>query len=94
VFLSTTSPAFTLRGAGGRVVAPGSAASSFRAAFPRAKSLLRLGRTAVVEVPSHPANSHAIFAAIVAGHVASLGAYETGAIRTTRALAGYLTAAG
>jgi hypothetical protein len=94
MFLSTTSPAFTLRGKGGSAVRVGETASSFRAAFPRAKSVLTLGRTAVVEVPSRPASTRAVFAAIVAGHVASLGVYETGAIRTTRALARYLSAAG
>ena len=90
MFLSTTSPAFTLRGEGHRAVTVGATARSFRAAFPHARSLLRLGRTAVVELPSRPANARAVLAAIVAGRVASLGVYETGAIRTARALAGYL----
>ena len=93
MFLSTTSPAFTLRGEGHRAVTVGATARSFRAAFPHARSLLRLGRTAVVELPSRPANARAVLAAIVAGRVASLGVYETGAIRTARALAGYLRAA-
>jgi hypothetical protein len=96
VFLSTTSPAFTLRGARGRAVRVGAPARSLRAAFPHEKSLLKLGRTAVVRAlgPSSATKPGAIIAAIAAGHVAYLGVYEPSAIRTSRALAGYLRASG
>ena len=96
VFLSTTSRAFKVRGARGRAVAAGAAARFLRAAFPHAKSLLRLGHTAVVQVAgsSQSAKTGTVIAAIVRGRVAWLGVYDPGAIRTTRALAGYLRAAG
>ena len=95
VFLSTTSRAFTLRGASGRTVAVGSAVRSLRRAFPHAKPLLKLGRTAIVQVAgaSSPAKAGRIIAAIVAGRVAYLGVYEPASIRTARALAGYSRAA-
>lgn len=95
VFLSTTSPAFTLRGARGRAVRVGTAARILRMAFPRAKSLRRLGRTTVVQVlrPSKPASRGAVIVAIVKGRVAYLGVYEPGAIHSARALTGYLRTA-
>jgi len=91
-FLSTTSRAFVLRGASGRIVAVGATGRSLRAAFPRAKPLLRLGRTEIVQVAgaSSPAKRGRVIAAVVGGHVAYLGAYEPTAIRTTRELAAYL----
>jgi len=96
VFLSTTSPGFSMRGARGRTVAVGAAAGALRAAFPHAKSVLRLGRAAVVRVlgPSRPTKTGTVIAAIVGGRIAYLGVYQPSAIRTSRALAGYLRAAG
>lgn len=95
VFLSTTSKDFTLRGAPGRAVAVGTDARSFRTAFPHAKPLLRIGRTAVVQVVRGPslATTGTVIAAIVRSHVALLGVYAPSAIRTPRALARYLRAA-
>jgi hypothetical protein len=92
MFLSTTSRAFRLRGTHGRAVAVGAAAHSLRMAFPDTKSLLRLGPTRVLQVlgASRPADQGAVIATIVKGHVASVGVYEPGVIRTPRALAGYL----
>jgi hypothetical protein len=92
VFASTTSPGFTLRGARGRAVKLGAEARRLRAAFPRSKPLLTLGRTSVLQAlgASGSAKPGTVIAAIVAGHVAWLGVYEAGAIRTPRALAGYL----
>lgn len=96
VFLKTTSPAFTLRGVHGRAVRVGAPTRVLRAAFPRTTPLLNLGRTSVAQVlgPSSEANGGAVLAAIVAGHVAYLSVYEPRAIRTARALAGYLRTAG
>jgi hypothetical protein len=95
VFLSTTSPAFTLRGARGGAVEVGAASRSLRTAFPRAKSILRLGGTAVIRIvgPSSRATTGTIIAAVVEGRVAYLGVYVPGAIRTARALTGYLRTA-
>ena len=95
VFLSTTSRAFTVRGASGRTVAVGAAVRSLRRAFPHARALLKLGRTAIVQVPgaSSTAVAGRVIAAILAGRVAYLGVYDPGSIRTARALAGYSRAA-
>jgi hypothetical protein len=92
VFLSTTSPAFTLRGARDRALGAGAAARSLRTAFPHAKSLLRLGRASVLEVagPRAHAKLGTVVAAIAKGRVAYLAVYQPGTIRTARALAGYL----
>jgi len=95
VFLSTTSRAFTLRGASGRTLAVGASARSLRTAFPHATPLMGLGHTAVLQVVgvSSGARTGRVIAAIVEGHVTSVGVYEPGAIRPARALAGYLRAA-
>jgi hypothetical protein len=93
VFVSTTSPAFMLRGARGRSVAVGAAARSLRTAFPQAKPLLRVGSTEILQVAGTAGapKTGRIIAAIAGGHVAYLGVYEPGAIRTARGLSGYLS---
>lgn len=95
VFLSTTSRAFKLRGARGRVITVGATGRSLRTAFPHAESVTRLGRTTVIQVAggSRSAELGTIIAALVGGRVAYLGVYEPGALRTVHLLAVYLRAA-
>lgn len=95
-FLSTTSPAFKLRGTRGRALTVGASARALRAAFAHATRLMTLGRTTVLEVvgASARARTGSVIAAIVHGRVAYLGVYEPGVIRTAKALAAYLRTAG
>jgi hypothetical protein len=94
MFLMTTSRAFTLHGAHGRVFRAGAPASALRKAFAHRRRLLTLGHMAIVRLGTAKAKKPgAVIAATIKGRVAYLGVYEPRALHTAQALAAYLAAA-
>ena len=96
VFLSTTSPAFTLRGGRGRALTVGASVRALRSAFPHARRLMMLRRMTLLQVVGASAHGRtgSVIAAIIHGRIASLAVYEPGVVRTAKALAAYLRTAG
>jgi hypothetical protein len=88
VMLIATSHTLGLLGRGGREVAVGASTAAVHKAFPRPRSLLRLGQTRIVRLRG------TIIAALSQGHVAYLATYDPRQIRTHGSLASYLRRAG
>jgi hypothetical protein len=86
--LLTTSPAFVLAGARGRAVTVRDTTRALRRAFPHARPAARIGRARIYALGA------GLLAAETHGSVAYLGVYDRHALRTKRAVTGYLRRSG
>jgi hypothetical protein len=95
VILLTTSRAYVLRGRRGAAVTVGTSPSALRKAFPKAQTVLRVGRLTIVGLgPTGPPTKRPpagrVIVGIAHGHVTYVGTYDPRALRTKRVLARYL----